>query len=74
MADTNLIFKNAVKEIAAAAGRSATFMAKPFFDDAGSSCHIHSSLWAEDMSTSLMPEKHDGHGEHGSHEVATHTT
>jgi glutamine synthetase len=47
MADTNLIFKNAVKEIALLNGRSATFMAKPHFDDAGSSCHIHSSLWAE---------------------------
>ena len=63
MADMNLIFKNAVKEIAAIAGRSATFMAKPYFDDAGSSCHIHSSLWATDMSTSLMPEQHGEHGD-----------
>ena len=68
MADTNLIFKNAVKEIAAAAGRSATFMAKPYFDDAGSSCHIHSSLWTTDMSTSLMPEQHDEHGAHDAHD------
>ena len=45
MADTNLVFKNAVKEIAAQAGRSVTFMAKPHFDDSGNSCHIHSSLW-----------------------------
>ena len=73
MADTNLIFKNAVKEIAAAAGRSATFMAKPFFDDAGSSCHIHSSLWTTDMSTSLMPEQHDEHGAHDAR-LATRTT
>jgi glutamine synthetase len=63
MADTNLIFKNAVKEIAAFAGRSATFMAKPYFHDAGSSCHIHSSLWTTDTSTSLMPEQHDEHGD-----------
>ena len=64
MADTNLIFKNAVKEIAAFAGRSATFMAKPYFHDAGSSCHIHSSLWTTDTSTSLMhapPDVHDPH-------------
>jgi len=64
MADTNLIFKNAVKEIAAFAGRSATFMAKPYFHDAGSSCHIHSSLWTTDTSTSLMhapPDEHDPH-------------
>ena len=59
MADTNLVFKNAVKEIAAIAGRSATFMAKPHFDDAGSSCHIHSSLWSADMSSSLMPAPPD---------------
>jgi glutamine synthetase len=68
MADANLIFKNAVKEIAAIAGRSATFMAKPHFDDAGSSYHIHSSLWTADMSSSLMPEEHgahdSGHDEH----------
>ena len=60
MADTNLVFKNAVKELAASCGKSATFMAKPHFDDAGSSCHIHSSLWADDGSRSIMP----GDGEH----------
>ncbi len=66
MADTNLVFKNAVKEIAAAHGRSATFMAKPHFGDSGSSCHIHSSLWAADGSGSLMADpdddQHDGDG------------
>ena len=55
MADINLVFKNAVKEIAHSFGKSATFMAKPFFDDAGSSCHIHSSLWSTD-GQALMPE------------------
>ena len=60
MADINVLFKNAVKEIAAAHGVSATFMAKPHFDDAGSSFHIHSSLWSPDGSTSAMP----GDGEH----------
>ena len=39
---------------------SATFMAKPHFDDAGSSFHIHSSLWSPDGATSLMA----GDGEH----------
>jgi glutamine synthetase len=56
MADTNLVFKNAVKELAHLHGRSATFMAKPHFDDAGSSCHIHSSLW--DSHGSLMVDHH----------------
>jgi len=60
MADTNLVFKNAVKEIAAQAGKSATFMAKPTYDDAGSSCHIHSSLWSAESGRSLMP----GDGRH----------
>ena len=60
MADINVIFKTAVKEIAASHGKSATFMAKPHFDDAGSSCHIHSSLWDADAATSLMA----GDGEH----------
>jgi glutamine synthetase len=59
MADTNLLFKNAVKEIALLHGRSATFMAKPHFDDAGSSCHIHSSLWeAAGPDASLMCDHH----------------
>ncbi len=58
MADTNLLFKNAVKEIALVNGRSACFMAKPHFDDAGSSCHIHSSLWADDHSLMYDHELH----------------
>ncbi len=47
MADRNHLYKNAAKEIAAMHGRSITFMAKYAFDDTGSSCHIHSSLWTE---------------------------
>jgi glutamine synthetase len=60
MADINLLFKNAVKEIAAAHGCSATFMAKPHFDDAGSSFHVHASLWTQDGATSVSA----GGGEH----------
>ena len=56
MADINLLFKTAVKEIAHAPGRAATFMAKPHADDAGYSCHIHSSLWSADGATSLMAD------------------
>jgi len=63
MADINTIFKNAVKEIAHQHGKSATFMAKPHFDDAGSSCHIHSSLWSPE-GASLMPAGHDEHDPH----------
>jgi len=63
MADINLLFKNAVKEIAHSFGKSATFMAKPHFDDAGSSCHIHSSLWTPE-GEALMPAADDEHDPH----------
>jgi glutamine synthetase len=45
VADRHLVFKNGTKEIAASLDRSVTFMAKWTMDGAGSSCHIHSSVW-----------------------------
>lgn len=45
MADRHALLKHAVKEVAHLAGHSATFMAKWHDDHAGSSCHIHSSIW-----------------------------
>ena len=45
MADRHVIMKNGMKEIAHQHGRSITFMAKWDYDLAGSSCHIHMSLW-----------------------------
>jgi glutamine synthetase len=45
MADRHVIIKNAVKEIAHAQGKAVTFMAKWRYDLAGSSSHIHQSLW-----------------------------
>lgn len=45
MADRNIVYKTAAKEIAAGLGRSVTFMAKYDFAETGSSCHVHSSLW-----------------------------
>ena len=45
MADRHVVFKQCLKEVADATGVSVTFMAKPFHDQAGSSCHIHFSLW-----------------------------
>jgi glutamine synthetase len=44
MADRHILFKLAVRDLAAANGMSATFMAKPFSDTTGSSCHLHLSL------------------------------
>ncbi len=62
MADRNAIYKNAAKEIAALDGRAISFMAKYDFDDTGSSCHIHSSLWDAGAEESLMADHHGGHG------------
>jgi glutamine synthetase len=54
MADAHSIYKNGTKEIAALAGRALTFMAKYRFDEVGSSCHIHSSVWDTESDRSLM--------------------
>ena len=47
MADRHVVFKQCLKELAEAAGMSLTFMAKFAADRAGSSCHIHFSLWRD---------------------------
>jgi glutamine synthetase len=47
MADNHVVYKNGAKEIAYFNGCSITFMAKPFEDWIGNSCHIHSSLWRD---------------------------
>jgi glutamine synthetase len=47
MADRHALFKQCLKEVADAAGMSVTFMAKFAADGAGSSCHIHFSLWRD---------------------------
>ena len=45
MADRHVIIKNACKEIAMLQGKAITFMAKWRYDLAGSSSHVHNSLW-----------------------------
>ena len=47
MADRHSIYKQAAKEIAWQKGHAITFMAKWDERHAGSSCHIHMSLWDE---------------------------
>ena len=68
MADRNAVYKNGAKEMAALSGRSISFMAKYDFNDTGSSCHIHSSLWSLDGNKALF----DGHAEHSKHDDAAH--
>jgi glutamine synthetase len=48
MADRHVVLKQCLKELADQQGLSVTFMAKPFGDRAGSSCHVHISLWRDD--------------------------
>jgi glutamine synthetase len=48
MADRHTIMKLMMKDIADQLGISVTFMAKPETDQAGSSCHLHISLWKGD--------------------------
>ena len=47
MADRHLLYKQCAKETADELGKSVTFMAKPDADAAGSSCHVHVSLWKD---------------------------
>jgi glutamine synthetase len=61
MADRHVIYKNGVKEIAALNNRAVTFMAKHSMTEAGSSFHLHSSIWNEDGSESLMWEENEEH-------------
>jgi glutamine synthetase len=62
MADRHAILKNGVKEIAWLQGKAVTFMAKWDYGLAGSSSHIHASLWDAAGKTPLF---YDRDGEHG---------
>jgi glutamine synthetase len=45
MADKLMLYKYVVKNVAWQAGKTATFMPKPIFEDNGSGMHTHQSLW-----------------------------
>ena len=47
MADKLMLYKYIVKNVAYRAGKTATFMPKPLFQDNGSGMHVHSSLWKD---------------------------
>lgn len=66
MADRHAIYKNGVKEIAHLQGKATTFMAKWRDDLAGSSCHVHISLWNPATGQSAF---HDESGRNGMSEV-----
>ena len=54
MADRHVVYKQAAKEIADEQGLAVTFMAKLDERWAGSSMHVHSSLWSVDGTTPLF--------------------
>ena len=60
-ADNHTITKTAIKEIAWAKGRSVTFMAKYDHRRAGSSSHVHQSLWTADGKPAFR-DADDTHG------------
>ncbi len=60
-ADNHSIIKNAIKEIAWSKGKSVTFMAKYDHRRAGSSAHVHQSLWTLDGKPAFADDA-DKHG------------
>jgi glutamine synthetase len=70
MADRHVIYKNGVKEIAALNQVAVTFMAKWSMAQAGSSMHLHSSLWDVKHDTPLFYAK--GGEPHGMAPVFQH--
>ena len=62
MADRHAILKNGCKEIAWKKGKAITFMAKWNTEFAGSSSHIHQSLWDKEGKTPLFLDKNAEHG------------
>ncbi len=63
MADRHTIYKHGAKEIAMQKGACLTFMAKPDAKLAGSSCHIHASLWDRAGKRNLFARGGRGEGD-----------
>ena len=57
MADRHIVYKQCLKELADQMGLSVTFMAKYAEDQAGSSCHLHLSLWSEGQNVFVGTEQ-----------------
>lgn len=68
-ADRHTLYKHGAKEIAALEGVAVTFMAKWDATLAGSSCHMHSSLWDLEGGTNRFA---DPTGSHGMSELFRH--
>ena len=64
MGDQLLWFKYVVKNSARMAGKTATFMPKPLFDDNGSGKHCHQSIW-KDGKPLFAGDQYAGHQRDG---------
>ncbi len=63
-ADHQLVFRETVHAVAAQFGWIASFLPKPFADQAGSGCHLHLSLWKDGENLSSQkpsPDSVNGH-------------
>ncbi len=69
MADNHAILKNGCKEIAWSKGRAITFMAKPDYELAGNSSHIHQSLWSHSGTAAAF---YDPDAEYGMSQLMRH--
>ncbi len=67
-ADNHVVIKNACKEIAWSKGKSITFMAKWHMASAGSSSHVHQSLWSKEGEALF----YDKDAEHGMSDLMRH--
>lgn len=68
MADSIMMYKYVVKNVAARHGKVATFMPKPLFQDNGSGMHVHFSLWKGDKPL-FAGNKYAGLSEMGLHAI-----
>ncbi|WP_193102295.1 glutamine synthetase family protein [Brevibacterium aurantiacum] len=73
-ADDAFLYKNGIKELAAMEGRTASFMALPRAEWAGSSCHIHQSLRSINSGEPVMMATEAEGGEAELSEVGKHYT
>ena len=60
MADGHVVFKQGAKEIAEQHGKCLSFMPKIFAGEAGSSCHVHVSVWEKGSNRFWDAGKHTG--------------
>src|ERR671919_761163 len=69
MADNVMNYKYVVKNVAWRAGKTATFMPKPVFDDNGSGMHVHQSLWKSGQNLFYDESGYAGFSDMGRHYI-----